>query len=120
MGLFNKLFTRRASPETEQPKAIIRKAPRKSQGAYKAATSGIKIWDRFFAVIEGVEAKLQPRDDDNHVIEGTGYPMTDIGIPPRPLLDCRPAASDLVRFCWIIGIVPSVQPNVHSCALRGS
>jgi hypothetical protein len=30
----------------------------KSQGAYKATTSGIKIRDRFFAVLERVEAKL--------------------------------------------------------------
>jgi len=61
MGLFDKLFGRRASPETEQAKAIIRKAwedSRKPQGAYKAATTGAEIRDRFFALIEEVEAKL--------------------------------------------------------------
>jgi hypothetical protein len=59
---FNRrLFTRRASPEAEQAKEIIRRAwedSRKPQGAYKSATSGAKIRDRFFTVIEEVEAKL--------------------------------------------------------------
>ncbi|MGH6680199.1 MAG: hypothetical protein ACREDL_15020 [Bradyrhizobium sp.] len=61
MGLFDKLFGRRSSPEAEQAKAIIRKAwedSRKPQGAYKAAASGAEIRDRFFAVVEEVEAKL--------------------------------------------------------------
>lgn len=61
MGLFDKLFGRRASPEAEQVKAIMRKAwenSGKPQGAYKAATTGAEIRDRFFAVIEEVEAKL--------------------------------------------------------------
>jgi hypothetical protein len=61
MGLFDKLFGRRASPEAEQAKAIIRKAwenSRKPQGAYKAATTGAQIRDRFFTVVEEVEAKL--------------------------------------------------------------
>jgi hypothetical protein len=61
MGLFDKLFGRRASPEAEQAKAIIRKAwenSQKPQGAYKAATTGAQIRDRFFTVVEEVEAKL--------------------------------------------------------------
>lgn len=61
MGLFDKLFGRRASPEAEQVKAIMRKAwenSGKPQGSYKAATTGAEIRDRFFAVIEEVEAKL--------------------------------------------------------------
>lgn len=61
MGLFDKLFGRRASPEAEQVKAIMRKAwenSGKPQGAYKAAATGAEIRDRFFAVIEEVEAKL--------------------------------------------------------------
>src|SRR5271156_1367810 len=67
MGLFDKLFSRRARPEAERGpeadrvKAIIRKPWEdtwKPQGAYKAATAGAEIRDRFFAVIEDVEAKL--------------------------------------------------------------
>ena len=61
MGLFDKIFGRRASPEAEQAKAIIRKAwenSRKPQGAYKAATTGAQIRDRIFTVIEDVESKL--------------------------------------------------------------
>lgn len=61
MGLFNKLFPRKTSPEAERAKAAIRKAledSRKPQGAYKAATAGAEIRGRFFAVIEEVEAKL--------------------------------------------------------------
>jgi len=61
MRLFDKLFGRRASPEAEQAKAIFRKAwenSRKPQGAYKAATTGAQIRDRFFTVVEEVEAKL--------------------------------------------------------------
>jgi hypothetical protein len=105
MGLFNKLFTRRASPETEQPKAIIRKAPRKSQGAYKAAMSGIKIWDRFFAVIEGVEAKLQPCDYDNPLPpqqrgDGDGSGWTEIEEPTQ-LPDLRGCALGIFgRSSW--------------------
>lgn len=61
MGLFDKLFGRRASPEAERAKAIIRKAwenSQKPQGAYKAATTGAQIRDRFFTVVEEVEATL--------------------------------------------------------------
>lgn len=61
MGLFDKLFGRRASPGAEQARAIIRKAwedSQKPQGAYKAATTGAQIRDRFFTVVEEVEAKL--------------------------------------------------------------
>jgi hypothetical protein len=61
MGLFDKLFSRRASPEAEQAKAIIREAwenSGKPQGAYKAATTGAQIRDRFFTVVEEVEARL--------------------------------------------------------------
>jgi hypothetical protein len=61
MGLFDKLFGRRSSPEAEQAKAIIRRAwedSRKPQGAYKAATTGAQIRERFFTVVEEVEAKL--------------------------------------------------------------
>jgi len=59
MGLFDKPFGRRANPEAKQAKAIIREAwenSRKPQGAYKAATTGAQIRDRFFTVVEEVEA----------------------------------------------------------------
>jgi len=61
MGLFNKLFFRRANSDAELAKALIRKAwedSGKPQGAYKAAMSGAEIRGRFFTVIEEVEAKL--------------------------------------------------------------
>jgi hypothetical protein len=61
MGLFNRLFSRRANPDAERAKALIRKAwedSGKPQGAYKMATSGAEIRGRFFTLIEEVEADL--------------------------------------------------------------
>ena len=45
---------------------------------------------------------LQPCDD-KHVIEGTGYPMTDIGIPRALYLIAGLLLLIWFALCWIIG-----------------
>jgi hypothetical protein len=45
---------------------------------------------------------LQPCDD-NHVIEGTGYPVTDIGIPCALYLIAGLLLLIWFALCWIIG-----------------
>src|SRR5262249_123918 len=61
MGLFDKLFSRKADPDAERAKALFRKAwedSGKPQGPYKAAIAGAEIRRRFFALVEEVEANL--------------------------------------------------------------
>ena len=61
MGLFNRLFSRRANPDAERAKALIRQAledAERPQGAYKMAVHGAELRRRFFALVEEVEASL--------------------------------------------------------------
>jgi hypothetical protein len=59
MGLFDKLFFRRAHPDAERAKTLIRQSLKDSegpQGAHKMAEFGAELHRRFFALLEEVEA----------------------------------------------------------------
>ena len=60
MRPFSKLFSRK-DPDLERAAALLRKAlenSTKPQGAYKAAIEGAEIRERFFALVEKVEADI--------------------------------------------------------------
>jgi len=61
MELFDKLFSRKAHPDAERVKEIIRQASedaKKAQGPSQMAEYGTELRRQFFALLEEVEANL--------------------------------------------------------------